>query len=172
MNGGKIRSILLISSYNYKFIGCKSIDIVSILKMLRQIVAIMLVSFGASLLDLGFLRRYSKPLHNFQTITSARSAQSVRNMKLYQENSWQSREGSPRSEIPTRYDTCLVIADGIIGMEPKDMYLKNGHHVVNFPVRVFRVYLVFLYHLISLYYTAGFYWPFSCRSRVGAFQTH
>lgn len=39
-----------------------------------------------------------------------------------------------RSNIPSRYDTCLVIADGVIGMDPKDTYLKNGHHVINFPV--------------------------------------
>lgn len=39
-----------------------------------------------------------------------------------------------RPDIPSRYDTCIVLADGVIGMETKEMYLKNGHYVVNFPV--------------------------------------
>lgn len=39
-----------------------------------------------------------------------------------------------RSDVPSRYDTCLVFATGYIGVEPKEMYLKNGHYVVSFPV--------------------------------------
>lgn len=45
-------------------------------------------------------------------------------------------ENAMRAEIPSRYDTCIVLADGVIGMEPKEMYLKNGHYVINFPVSI------------------------------------
>ena len=40
----------------------------------------------------------------------------------------------PRSEIPDRFDTCLVFMSGVIGTEPSERYLSNGHYVLNFAV--------------------------------------
>lgn len=40
----------------------------------------------------------------------------------------------PRSEIPSRFDTCKVLISGVVGTEPKEIYMKNGHYVVNFAV--------------------------------------
>jgi hypothetical protein len=40
----------------------------------------------------------------------------------------------PRSEIPDRFDTCLIFLSGVIGTEPSERYLSNGHYVLNFGV--------------------------------------
>lgn len=41
----------------------------------------------------------------------------------------------PRTETPSRYDTCKLLVSGVVGTEPKEIYLKSGHYVVNFAVR-------------------------------------
>jgi single-stranded DNA-binding protein len=53
-----------------------------------------------------------------------------------QGNSYIKPQPDIRSEIPSRFDTCLLIVTGIIGFEPKETYLKNGHYVLNFPVAI------------------------------------
>ena len=35
---------------------------------------------------------------------------------------------------PSRFDTFSIIFSGCVGVEPKDMFLKNGHLVKSFPV--------------------------------------
>lgn len=52
----------------------------------------------------------------------------------YSQGNSYNRPQEPRSEIPSRFDTCLLIVTGIIGVDPKETYLKNGHYVLNFPV--------------------------------------
>ena len=37
-----------------------------------------------------------------------------------------------RSTTPSRYDICKVCVTGVIGTEPKETYLANGHYVINF----------------------------------------
>jgi hypothetical protein len=36
--------------------------------------------------------------------------------------------------VPSRFDTCLMFVSGIIGIEPKDIFFKNGHYIQSFPV--------------------------------------
>lgn len=43
---------------------------------------------------------------------------------------------TPRSNVPLRYDACKLLISGVVGTEPKEIYLKNGHYVVNFAVRL------------------------------------
>lgn len=38
---------------------------------------------------------------------------------------------------PPRNDVCKVLISGVVGTEPKEIYLKNGHYVINFAVRLF-----------------------------------
>jgi len=40
----------------------------------------------------------------------------------------------PRFEVPSRYDTCKLLISGVVGTDPKEIYLKSGHYVVNFAV--------------------------------------
>lgn len=37
-----------------------------------------------------------------------------------------------RSTTPSRYDICRMYVTGVIGTEPKETYLANGHYVINF----------------------------------------
>ncbi len=47
---------------------------------------------------------------------------------------------------PSRHDTCKVLISGVVGTEAKEIYMKNGHYVVNFAVSHVLVGLtVFLY---------------------------
>lgn len=41
-----------------------------------------------------------------------------------------------RSEIPTRYDSCKMLITGVVGTDPREVYMKNGHYVVTFAVRM------------------------------------
>lgn len=41
-----------------------------------------------------------------------------------------------RSLIPSRYDTCKILLSGTVGNEPKEIYLSNGHYVINFSLAV------------------------------------
>ena len=41
-----------------------------------------------------------------------------------------------RSTVPSRTDTCMILLSGIVGTEPKETYLSNGHYVVNFAMAV------------------------------------
>ena len=43
--------------------------------------------------------------------------------------------GEKMQRKPSRFDTFNIIFSGCIGVEPKDLYLKNGHHVKSFPVK-------------------------------------
>ena len=38
----------------------------------------------------------------------------------------------PYAIEPSRYDTCRIFVSGIIGIEPREAYLSNGHYVINF----------------------------------------
>lgn len=76
-----------------------------------------------------------------------------------------------RSDVPSRYDTCLVFATGYIGVEPKEMYLKNGHYVVSFPVSHMSYFYWKL--ALSLYFKFWCWtdccgWSFCCSTRLGA----
>ena len=42
--------------------------------------------------------------------------------------------GEKIQKKPSRFDTFKIIFSGCIGVEPKDLFLKNGHHVKSFPV--------------------------------------
>ena len=42
----------------------------------------------------------------------------------------------PRFEVPSRYDTCKLLISGVVGTDPKEIYLKSGHYVVNFAVSI------------------------------------
>lgn len=55
----------------------------------------------------------------------------------------QTTGSSGRSEIPRRFDTCLLLVSGVVGVEPKDVYLPDGHYVVNFSVTLL---LTFAFH--------------------------
>jgi len=41
-----------------------------------------------------------------------------------------------RTTIPQRQDTCRVLISGVVGADPKETYLANGHYVLNFPLAV------------------------------------
>ena len=43
---------------------------------------------------------------------------------------------TPRSHVPLRHDACKLLISGVVGTEPKEIYLKSGHYVVNFAVRL------------------------------------
>ena len=42
----------------------------------------------------------------------------------------------PRSTIPQRKDTCRLFVSGVIGTDPKEAFLSNGHYVMNFALAV------------------------------------
>jgi single-stranded DNA-binding protein len=39
---------------------------------------------------------------------------------------------------PPRHDTCKVLISGVVGSDAKEIYLKSGHYVVNFAVRLLQ----------------------------------
>lgn len=39
-----------------------------------------------------------------------------------------------RSEVPTRYDSCKMLITGVVGTDPREVYMKNRHYVINFAV--------------------------------------
>eukprot|EP01038_Epipyxis_sp_PR26KG_P004502 gene4502-6361_t len=41
---------------------------------------------------------------------------------------------SRRSITPSRFDKCHILFSAIVGVDPKESYLSNGHYVINFPV--------------------------------------
>jgi hypothetical protein len=41
-----------------------------------------------------------------------------------------------RLEIPTRFDTCFMLVSGVIGVEPKEIFFKNGNYLHTFPVSI------------------------------------
>ena len=41
-----------------------------------------------------------------------------------------------RSKIPQRKDTCKVFISGVIGSDPREAFLSNGHYVMNFGLAV------------------------------------
>jgi single stranded DNA-binding protein len=41
-----------------------------------------------------------------------------------------------RSKIPQRRDVCRVFISGVIGTDPRENYLSNGHYVMNFALAV------------------------------------
>ena len=45
-------------------------------------------------------------------------------------------ERPPRSKIPQRRDTCRILLSGVIGTDPRESYLSNGHYVMNFALAV------------------------------------
>jgi hypothetical protein len=65
---------------------------------------------------------------------STRLMPAVKTQRLWKLQRDDDTHNPSRQDIPSRYDTCIVLADGVIGMDTKEMYLKNGHYVVNFPV--------------------------------------
>jgi hypothetical protein len=40
---------------------------------------------------------------------------------------------------PPRHDTCKVFISGVVGSDAKEIYLKSGHYVVNFAVRLLQL---------------------------------
>lgn len=44
--------------------------------------------------------------------------------------------GSQLAKEPARRDTCLMFISGVIGTDPKESYLSNGHYVLNFALAV------------------------------------
>jgi len=42
---------------------------------------------------------------------------------------------SSSSSFPSRQDTCLMLFSGVIGTQPKEIYLRQGNYVVRFSVR-------------------------------------
>jgi hypothetical protein len=53
----------------------------------------------------------------------------------------------PRSEVPSRFDYCKLFLSGVIGSDPKEIYLANGHYALNFGVS-----LSFLPFVLVFYY--------------------
>ena len=45
-----------------------------------------------------------------------------------------SKAMEPRSSTPNRRDICRVYVSGVVGTEPREAYLTNGHYVVNFAI--------------------------------------
>ena len=43
---------------------------------------------------------------------------------------------SERSKVPARRDTCKVFISGVIGTDPREAFLSNGHYVMNFGLAV------------------------------------
>ena len=41
-----------------------------------------------------------------------------------------------RSTIPQRKDTCSIFVSGVIGTDPREAFLSNGHYVLNFALAV------------------------------------
>ena len=41
-----------------------------------------------------------------------------------------------RNSVPVRRDVCQLLLSGVIGNDPKEAYLSNGHYVVNFALTV------------------------------------
>lgn len=57
--------------------------------------------------------------------------------KMQMEGDSQGEDGIPRPErslVPQRNDICRIYFSGIVGVEPKETYLKHGHYVVNFAI--------------------------------------
>eukprot|EP01041_Mallomonas_annulata_P009726 gene9726-20227_t len=44
--------------------------------------------------------------------------------------------GNERSTIPKRNDFCRIYISGVIGSDPKEFYLANGHYVISFSLGV------------------------------------
>ena len=40
------------------------------------------------------------------------------------------------NSFPSRQDTCLMLFSGVIGTQPKEIYLRQGNYVVRFSVRL------------------------------------
>lgn len=109
--------------------------------MLCEFIVVLLVSSCASLVCYRptivptiWRTTFQRSIKNHYTVNKNYNKEVFLSSRGDFESAYQRDGSSERSEIPSRYDTCLVFSDGIIGMEPKDVYLKNGHHVVNFPV--------------------------------------
>ena len=51
-------------------------------------------------------------------------------------NSGQYENREPRSTIPQRKDTCRMFVSGVIGTDPREAFLSNGHYVMNFALAV------------------------------------
>jgi hypothetical protein len=44
--------------------------------------------------------------------------------------------------VPSRKDMCRVFISGVIGSDPRETYLKNGHYVVSFSLAIVGHYQV------------------------------
>lgn len=106
----------------------------SSLTMFRLLLRLSLVSLVASLIS-----------HHGLLFPKRRSLISL---SLFENNNEKYSDQSGKPDSPSRFDTCLLLTDGIIGMEPKDVYLKNGHHVMNFPVSLLLGLLFFIVGVI------------------------
>ena len=64
----------------------------------------------------------------------------------------------PRSTVPLREDTLKVIISGVVGNDPKEVFLSNGHYILKFPVifnnkyysKVYRFQLVVVGHFTAI----------------------
>lgn len=66
------------------------------------------------------------------------------NAPVNEANSRPMYQTSERIDIPQRFDTCMMLVSGIIGVEPKEIFFKNGNYLNSFPASdiVYLMYLV------------------------------
>lgn len=72
---------------------------------------------------------YSFQIKSLSTLSQRRNTISMSDLE--------NDDGYERKVLtPQRNDLCFTMISGIIGADPKDRYLPNGHFVVNFPIAV------------------------------------
>jgi len=72
----------------------------------------------------------------FPSVSMARSAVSMMSDESMGGQAGEFSERPPRSKIPQRRDTCRILLSGVIGTDPRESYLSNGHYVMNFALAV------------------------------------
>ena len=93
-----------------------------------------------------------------QSILKLNSGNFNNNMEFDSENPPMQTE---RTTVPSRNDICRVFITGVIGTEPKEAYLANGHYVINFAVAIVGHYDAF--HEWEKYKPTETMW-FSCEA--------
>ena len=75
--------------------------------------------------------------NNFNNFNNNNNMKNSMNNNMRQENEDEEMENrEERSTVPSRTDTCMILLSGIVGTEPKEAYLSNGHYVINFSLAV------------------------------------
>ena len=76
------------------------------------------------------------PGSRFRSMSAAFLSSAENNMSDRAPPSGQYENREPRSTIPQRKDTCRVFVSGVIGTDPREAFLSNGHYVINFALAV------------------------------------